>query len=326
MTLHINLYGQRYEDDEPCFLTNEIGVRVWSRVRNRWLNWASLVAKAAEMGHTWQPREVGIPSIKWQMTNMFGQEWGPGLDDTNGLTSELVENGEVWTGATGGTPPTGWTADGLDPAFAVSNGVLHLGANAAGDHSITQTLTTVPGETYILEIKTGPNTRESTLVFDGHRIPLHGVANWAASFTASDTTVDVVFEITATGDLFLDTCRCYLESELTGNPGVMVAMAPMAAAAKADPMVGPYDLDGGKKFWINTETCQIGFDTTDDGTPDAWDTCQGVCDSSILDETKLAINTQLVANGCDKLPCVTKAGKFTAAYVAAQGVNDGGDE
>lgn len=89
-THQLGVYGDRYYDSEPLYMTTEQGLFVWDRVRSRWLSWDELAQKAADEGHTWVNREVGIPSLKWQLANSRknGQLWAPGLDSTDGLASD----------------------------------------------------------------------------------------------------------------------------------------------------------------------------------------------------------------------------------------------
>jgi len=56
----------------------------------------------------------------------------------------LITNGESWTGATGTTPPTGWTKNGSPSDFTIDNGALRITTAGAGE-GIYQTVNVTPG-------------------------------------------------------------------------------------------------------------------------------------------------------------------------------------
>jgi hypothetical protein len=306
MTQYKNVNGDTYNDDEPCFFTTFDGTLVWNRVNPEWNTFASLNAKASAEGHSWQPREVGIPSIqyRWRTRNM-NYRWGPGLDDTSGLATEAVSNGESWTGATGSTPPTGWDTTGLAPGFTIDAGTLVFDPFGAGDHTLSQDLSTAIGTTYVVEIAMGAQTT------DGNRITLLGVTlplpktagKFAFSFKAVATTTTLTFTTESLGVLHLDYVRCYEEGELTGSGLVIVVEPPLPDVS------GPYLADGAE-FWINSKTCKVAFNIDDDAEPDIWLTKRGVCKADISDTLKLAVSAQLEALGCGTLPCVDAEGNL----------------
>ncbi len=341
MGLYVNVHGERYDSSEPCFLTTEQGVRVWDRVKRMWWNWESLVAKATEEGHTWQPREVGIPSLLWQLSNSRknGKLWAPGLDDTEALASELVANGEEWTGATGSTPPTSWTSTGGTNTFQIFSGTLNITADPVLGGGMEQVLTGTPGTYYVVEVLNEIDTTAGvSLTIDGIHLPIGpGPVDDDGDGGASEVLA-LSFPMPASGTVTIGiTCaggelasighiRCFEEAELTGNPGgggsATVTPAP-------DPVSGPHSMAGGESFWVNSDNCTVGFDLDGNGTPDDWHSGDDVCASSLTDAAKMGISAKLVDAGCAKLPCVTANGRMTAAYLKAQEVkitNDDGDE
>jgi len=73
-------------------------------------------------------------------------------DDTDLVGSELVTNGEDWTGATGNTPPTGWTKAGTLTQYTIVSGALQIDRNGQDGSNTVQTLSSsnVVGKTYVL--------------------------------------------------------------------------------------------------------------------------------------------------------------------------------
>jgi len=60
---------------------------------------------------------------------------------------DLVTNGEEWTGATGTTPPTGWTDWDIATAFEIDGGALRITADG-NNEGVYQTLAVTPGTEY----------------------------------------------------------------------------------------------------------------------------------------------------------------------------------
>lgn len=71
---------------------------------------------------------------------------------------ELVTNGTDWTGATGTTPPDGWTSDGV-ASFTLDNGTLTISRNAGpGNGILSQDITTEIGQSYSVVLSAGGRT------------------------------------------------------------------------------------------------------------------------------------------------------------------------
>jgi hypothetical protein len=319
MTQQLNLFGERYGDDEPCFLTIADGRMVYNRVRRSWTKWPALAAAAADMGHTWQPREVGIPSLEWQLHNsrLVGQRWAPGLDDTAGLGSEAASNGENFTGATGSTPPTGWDAVGLAPDYTVAGGNLTIISNGAGNVGMSQDITVTPGTPMVLEVQTLVGTTGWTIDVNGQSLTLPGgERQFAVSIVPEASPVTVTLTTTAQGTLVLDYVRMYEEAELTGAGGGIIIEPPVPPEYVVK---GPYQA-GETVFFIQKfrpdlgKECMVWLDVDSDPDPDLALTKQQICESEIDDQAKLAIHAQLEADGCGGLPCVAKNGKLKKAY------------
>jgi hypothetical protein len=64
-------------------------------------------------------------------------------------SDNLITNGEDWTGATGTTPPTGWTKTGTPADLAIDSGMIKITADAT-DEGIYQDITVTPGGVYQL--------------------------------------------------------------------------------------------------------------------------------------------------------------------------------
>lgn len=330
MQIYQNIFGKRYESDEPCFMTIASGEKVWSRLVNDWYDWDALAAKAAAESHTWQLREVGIPSIKWQLANTFmaGVDFAPGLDDTEALASEAVVNGEDWTGATGATPPTSWTDAGTDLAFSLggASDILIMESPMLGG-AITQELTLTPDVVYVVELSVYDGTTgDARVSLDGVMLPIGPVNDPSGSAAAlkcfsfmapAGGAATLGFHIAGGGKLVLRYARCFLESELTGAGVVDGGGAGGGGPVEPpNPVKGPY-MAFGTEFWINTDNCYVGFDVDSDPDPDIWMSGQEVCESDIEDRIKMAINAQLIADGCPGLPCMTAAGNLQKAYTQA---------
>jgi hypothetical protein len=88
---------------------------------------------------------------------MNGDTKGAFLSDTDDTdlvgSGELVTNGEDWTGASGATPPTGWSTASSTILFSASGGDLTIDRNGeATGLDMYQTVTTVVGKTYVVEL------------------------------------------------------------------------------------------------------------------------------------------------------------------------------
>lgn len=76
-----------------------------------------------------------------------------------------------------------------------------------------------------------------------------------------------------------------------GQTGVDPAPVP-------NPVKGPF-MAFGIEFWVNEDTCMVGFDIDSDEHPDTWHTWAEIdANDEILDESKLAYKAQLEACGC----------------------------
>lgn len=327
--IYTNVMGSEYEDNEPAFFTNELGVRVFDRVKKRYLNWADLQAKATADGHEWQPREVGIPSIGYQIFNSRknGHLFAPGLDDTSGLASEAVSNGDEFTGATGSTPPTGWTLVG-NATFNLFPSVVNVHGSGK-DSGMYQTLSLTPGEYYVCEIlHTSSTTSGAKIGIDGIFIPFGpGPADpegdgttevLAFSFAApEDGSVDIQINVSEGEIASIDHIRVFLESELTGNPGkppVVIGQTLPAALVS-----GPFQ-SGETTYFVQSfpesgDGCLVWFDVDEDPNPDIKLSLQEVCESEVSNTVKLHIhNTLLEDQYCSGLPCMTAAGNLQKKY------------
>ena len=82
MSLHLNIYGQVYDDSEPCFLRTADLRFVYNRVAREWIKWPSLEALAVREGYTFKDNEVGAPSSDWVAKNFSfnGIEWDTVVD------------------------------------------------------------------------------------------------------------------------------------------------------------------------------------------------------------------------------------------------------
>lgn len=85
MALQLNIYGQVYNDEEPCFLRSVGGVFVYNRAGRNWVNLASLMEKAEAEGYVFGPREIGVPSAAWQAvhSSLAGIAWAEMIEPTS---------------------------------------------------------------------------------------------------------------------------------------------------------------------------------------------------------------------------------------------------
>jgi len=291
MTMQKGLLGHRYDDSEPLYLTTS-GDLIWNRLTKKWINFASLDAKRVAEGADWANREIGVPSVAWQQSHArmnFG--WGPGLDDTSGLASELVVNGEDWVGATGVTPPTSWTEVG-DLTFALATGVLTM-TNVSGNGWISQSMTTVVGTRYVFEVKFGPATTPGAKIQLGGIDFVYGAGGASVvgfGFTAVSEATILNVVLNGAGVIEVDHMRFYLEAELTGSGGAL------GGGIQQD-VFGPF-MSGTLEYFIRKSDCMIGFDITDNSVPDAWVNWAAVAVSSIDEQHKLDIAMELEDYGC----------------------------
>ena len=229
MTLHLNQYGDRYDDAEPCFFATSRGKMLFNRVKKKWLDRQGVLDRATALSWEMANREIGVPSIAYQMQHPNGDyEWGPGID-SDGLTSELLTNGEDWTGATGATPPTGWTAVGVAPVFTLATGVLTITSGDTTTPGMYQDLTTVAGTAYVVEIDVTSATGAFEITVGD--ATLQGNAGQtgiiSVGFIATDTTTRLQILGSADGAIATAYTRVYLESELlTGTPVVVGVTLP----------------------------------------------------------------------------------------------------
>lgn len=306
MTNQLSIAGVLYEDSEPLYLSTMDGTLLFNRVTGKWVTWSSLSERATREGWEWSNREIGIPSIQWRINHRTGgYEWGPGLDDTSGLASETVTNGDEFTGASGATPPTGWSATG-DPTFQLFPSVVNISGGAVVGGGMEQAQTLTPGAWYVCEVLVAPDTTPDAKVgIDGLYVPLFGQGDpdagthvVAFSFQApASGSATISFLVLEGGLASIDHVRCYLESELTG------ASATSGGTSVPDPVQGPYMADG-VDFWIDTGKCKVGFDIDSDPSADVWVTRNKVCKMEISEQLKMAIDAQLTALGCAGLPCM----------------------
>ena len=325
----ISVYGTQYLDSEPLYLTTEQGVCVFDRVKNRWLDWASLQTKVVEDGHTWQNREVGIPSIHWQLTHWSGQHYAPGYDDTSGLPSEAVVNGDVWAGAPEGSPantaPDNWTVQNAESMFQNFGGILDIRGDAVLGGGMSQTLTLTPGEHYVVEVIWTLDQSEGVLIgIDGVFLPLSRVDAGSNSkmgafcFEAPESgSVELSVRVEPGANSAIDHIRCFLESDLTGNSGTFSVAAGVRATLPETELYGPFT-SGDVTYFIQT------FPSTANepkvylaGDEDNKLGLMDVCKSSLADSVKLDIHKELAANHGSALPCMTVAGALRKKYSVA---------
>ena len=133
-------------------------------------------------------------------------------DDTDVTGSELITNGDSWTGASGSTPPTGWTGgnsatfdviDPVNPPISGDDGValrlINAGSAQGGPNSYMYTsFTTVVGQSYTLSLV---NYWNSTITV-GYRVgtSVNGVQNASGSWVTAygNPTVRVIKNFVAT--------------------------------------------------------------------------------------------------------------------------------
>ena len=68
MTAQLNIFGNVYDDSEPCFI--DAGTHYFDRVTNGLFLKTALDAKATAESYTWGPNERGTPSAEWRKNHM----------------------------------------------------------------------------------------------------------------------------------------------------------------------------------------------------------------------------------------------------------------
>lgn len=82
--------------------------------------------------------------------------------------------------------------------------------------------------------------------------------------------------------------------DLTGG----ITPTPKAKQGEQPSVQGPFSAFG-TEFWVNTDTCKIGFDADSDSVADVWFTIGQIdANADITDQSKLAYRAQLEALGC----------------------------
>jgi trimeric autotransporter adhesin len=152
---------------------------------------------------------VAYTTADYNTGYMVGDIKGAFLSDTDDTdlvgSGELVTNGEDWTGASGSTPPTNWSTTSTTIQFSVASGELTIDRNGeATGYDMHQTVTTVVGQTYVVEFDIVSLT--GTL-----RIDVTGIT----PFSTSDTGVQA-YTFVAT------TTSTYIGFRNTGAPDVAV--------------------------------------------------------------------------------------------------------
>lgn len=97
--------------------------------------------------------------------------------------TNLVTNGDMWYGASGSTPPTGWTQSDSLVQYSTSDRVLTINRNGAGGTDTQQTIATVVDQYYTIKIRVVDNSAGTVAISAGGSI----LYNW-----------------TATGDIYLN--------------------------------------------------------------------------------------------------------------------------
>lgn len=156
-------------------------------------------------GLPWSTGVSSKPTLQNLLTNSGFGVWSNGTLENVG--SDLVTNGADWTGASGTTPPTGWTVrtysgGGGTNSFANTDGYLTMGNDSCGK-SLEQGITTVIGKIYRFSVshKNGTGIGKITIYsaadFGGTELAKNSALNdadWATTtltFKAITTTTYV---------------------------------------------------------------------------------------------------------------------------------------
>jgi len=100
------------------------------------------------VGNYWTAQFWGPNKLSWVETDVDDRSFSIELLIT--AKPNLVVNGAAWTGASGATPPTGWTG-AYDPIFGVSSGSLSISTTEAPyTPGAYQEITVVSGRKYEL--------------------------------------------------------------------------------------------------------------------------------------------------------------------------------
>lgn len=154
-----------------------------------------------------------------------GQSVGLVLDKSQGLASgsEEVTNGENWTGATGTTPPNGWTAPGPLTQYSIVGGALSVESADTTGNNTRQTITTVVGKSYKFVINTIANSGNIVMEIGSASRSDTGTGIRSLFFTATSTSTEIGFRSTSvTNDITVDDASV---KELKGNHAMQTVSA-----------------------------------------------------------------------------------------------------
>lgn len=214
MTIVLGYRNQRYDDAEPLYCTTGTEF-VFNRHTGRLITHESLVASMALDSYTLGANEMGVPSYEWQQLHSTGPQisWGEGIGG-DVPASNTVTNGELWSDASGVTPPTGWTDAGA-ASYGISNGVLTIANAAAGVDSMTQTQTILAETAYVAYIGIVSAEGVATVSVDGNVTSVSGPGTVRVEYStvALDVDADIVLAIDGIGHIEVDYVRNILATD-----------------------------------------------------------------------------------------------------------------
>ena len=114
--------------------------------------------------------------------------------------SELLTNGQNWTGASGTTAPNGWTSAGhAESAFTIDSGRLKIGNGASNNMTaMHQNVTTVVGTTYTLYFNYELHSSAQYAIIRVGTATLNGSLGYFYGTTQSNVQSTITFKATTT--------------------------------------------------------------------------------------------------------------------------------
>ena len=141
-------------------------------------------------------------------------------DATDAVGSgELVTNGVAWTGATGNTPPTGWTKANDEAIYTIVGGALQIDRNSGGSEKTEQTFATTLNQFYtisfdVVSVAVGNVVLETSGSGTNSNYSASGTGTKSVTFRAvSSTTTVGIRPSSTTGVIQIDNVSCLLAED-----------------------------------------------------------------------------------------------------------------
>lgn len=243
MGTQLNVFGDVYDDAEPCFLPTAEGL-VFNRVTRDWLTIDSLAAHMIAVGWVLAPNEIGVPSDEWQAVNRVDGVW-----DASAIPSI----------------PPGYSA------AAAGSGTDTLTITVSGGPSVDESTVTVidifvdgvriltPNAIQILD------GQDAAAIAASIAVELEGAQSADTTITLATSVTDNVISVTASGSN---------DNMFTGTPKITILIPTEPASEPPPPPViptvpdEPWDNDTDANAWYDAYLAEFG----DGNTIAGWET------------------------------------------------------